>query len=232
MTSIENSVIARLKKQGNNFEILVDLEKALAFKEGKSPLKEVLTTEDVFKDVKKGLHASETEMQDIFKTNDKKKIAEIIIQQGEIQLTAEHKNKLREEKKKKIINLIVRNAVDPKNNIPHPPQRIEAALEEAKVKIDEFKSAEKQIQDIIKQISSVLPISYEKRQIAIDIPAQFSGQSYHILKQYAKIIRDNWKSDGNLSVIIEVPAGMQNDLFDALNKLTHGHIESKILGNK
>lgn len=232
MVDIEKSVIARLKKGNEEFEILVDLDKALDFKSGNASLDEALTTDDIFKDVKKGLHASENEMQSVFKTSDKNKVAEIIIKEGEIQLTAEHKNKLREEKKKKIITLIVRNAVDPKSNIPHPPQRIENAINEVKAKIDEFKPAEKQVQEVIKQIATVLPISYETRQIAIDIPAEFAGQSYSIIKQYSKITRDNWKNDGNLSVVIEVPAGMQNDLFDALNKLTHGHIESKILGKK
>ena len=64
------------------------------------------------------------------------------IKNGEIQLTTEYKNKLRDQKRKQIVNLISRNAVDPSNNLPHPPQRIENALNEAKVKIDEFHTAE------------------------------------------------------------------------------------------
>jgi len=232
MVSIDEAVLARLKKNNNEFEVLVDLEKALLFKEGKSSLDDTLTTNDIFKDIKKGLHANEHEMQKTFNTTDKRKIAEIIIKQGEIQLTTEHRNKLREEKRKKIIHLISKNSIDPKTNLPHPPLRIENALNEKKVKIDEFKPAENQIQDIIKKISEILPIAYETREIAINIPAQYAGQSFHIFKQYGKIIRDNYKTDGSLSIVIQVPAGMQMELFDTLNKLTHGHVESQLLSKK
>ena len=34
--------------------------------------------------------------------------------------------------------MIHRNAVDPKTGLPHPPQRIESAMEEAKIHVDEI----------------------------------------------------------------------------------------------
>ena len=102
MVDVNKAITARIKKQGENFEILVnDCEKALEFREGKVPLDEILVINEIFKDVKKGLHASEHEMQKIFGTSDKKRIAGIIINEGEIQLTAEYQKKLREEKIKK-----------------------------------------------------------------------------------------------------------------------------------
>ncbi len=229
MVDIDKAIIARLKIQGENFEILVDCDNALLFKEGKASLDDAIVTEEVFKDVKKGLYASEHEMQKIFGTSDKKKVAEIIIKKGEVQLTAEHQNKLREEKRKRIINLIHRNAIDPKTNLPHPPQRIENALVEAKINIDHFKSAESQVKDIIKKLTPILPIRFEIREVAIKIPANYAARSYSLLKQYAKITKDEWQDDGSLIAVIEIPAGMQQELFDELNKLTHGDIESKIL---
>jgi ribosome maturation protein SDO1 len=227
MTNIEDAVIARLKKQGHTFEVLVDCEKALAFRSGKSSLDDALVTTEIFKDVKKGEHAPENIMKNIFNTDDKKKIAEIIIKQGEIQLTTEYKHKLREEKRKQIISLISRNAIDPKTNLPHPPQRIENALEEAKVKIDEFKSAEEQVPEIIKKISAIIPISYEIKQFRLGIPPEVAGRSYPLLKHYATIKKEDWLSDGTLLVDIEAPAGLMSKLFDELNKLAHGRIESR-----
>ena len=99
MTNIDEAVIARLNLHGNKFEILVDCEKAIEFRTGKCSLDDALVTNDIFKDVKQGERAPENEMKKIFKTEDKKKIAEEIIKKGEIQLTTEHRNKLREEKK-------------------------------------------------------------------------------------------------------------------------------------
>lgn len=63
MTDIEKGVIARLNKQGKHFEVLVDCEKALDFRSGKASIDDALITTDIFKDVKKGEHASENEMK-------------------------------------------------------------------------------------------------------------------------------------------------------------------------
>ncbi len=225
MTDVESSVIARLKKQDSTFEILVDCDKAMAFKSGNASLDDALVTNDIFKDIKKGEHASENLLEKIFGTTDKNKVAETILKEGEIQLTTEYKNKLREQKRKQIINLIARNSVDPKTNLPHPPQRIENAMDEAKVNINEFKSAEEQVQDIVTKLRTILPISYEIKILAIKIPAQFSGQSYSILKKFGNLLKEDWLNDGSMLATVEVPAGLQNDLFDSLNNLTHGQIE-------
>ncbi len=232
MVSVDNAVIARIKLEGNNFEILVNGDKALQFKEGHGKLEDALVTNDIFSDVKKGLHASEHLMEKLFRTKDKKKIAEEIIKKGEVQLTAEHLKNLREENRRRIINLIHKNSVDPRTNLPHPEQRIENALQEAKVNIDAFKAPELQVQDIVKKIRVILPLKYELREIAIKIPAQYAAKSYSTLKHLGKILHDEWQSDGSLVAVVEIPAGMQSELFDELNKLTQGSIETKILKTK
>ena len=149
MIDINKAVIARLKKGGENFEVLVDCDKAIEFKSGNVELEDALASDKVYKDAKKGERAPEKEMYKLFDTEDNKEIIALILKKGEIQLTVEHKNRLREEKRKKIINLIHRNAVDPKTNLPHPPKRIENAMEETKVHIDEFKSAEEQVKEVV-----------------------------------------------------------------------------------
>ncbi|GAG35091.1 unnamed protein product, partial [marine sediment metagenome] len=184
MTSIDEAVIARLKIKGQSFEILVDCDKAIEFRAGKCSLDDALVTDDIFKNVKQGEKAPENEMEKIFKTEDKKRIAEEIIRKGEIQLTTDHRNKLREEKRKRLIELIHRNAIDSKTGLPHPAQRIELAINEAKVHIDEFKKAEEQVQDVLEKIRPILPIRFEIWEIAVKIPAQYAAQSYRILKTY------------------------------------------------
>ncbi len=232
MVDINKAVIARYRKEGLNFEILVDCDRALEFREGKADLDDVLATNNIFKDVKKGLHASENDLKRLFKTDDKSKVAEEIIKHGEIQLTAEYRNKLREEKKKAIINLIYKNAINPQNNLPHPPDRIERALDEAKVKIDEFKKPEEQIHDIVSKLTAILPIRFETWEIAVKIPSAFAAQSYSILKEFGNLKKDEWQSDGSLIAVLEIPAGIQEDFENRLNKLTHGEVDIRIVSKK
>jgi len=232
MTSVDEAVIARLKLQGENFEILVDCDKAIDFKSGKCALADALVTNDIFKDVKQGERAPENEMQKIFNTDDKNKIAEKIVKEGDIQLTTEHRTRLREEKRKKIVDLIHRNAIDSKTGLPHPAQRIELAMNEAKIKIDEFKKAEEQVQDVLEKLRPIIPIKFEVWEMAIKIPAQYAAQSYRILKNYGTMKKDEWQNDGSLIAVIDLPAGMSEEFENEINKLTKGESEIKIINKK
>ncbi len=58
MVTLDKAVIARLKKAGMEFEILVDPYLARDLKEGKEvDFEELLAVEEVFKDAKKGERA-------------------------------------------------------------------------------------------------------------------------------------------------------------------------------
>src|SRR3989338_3041618 len=139
MVAVDEAVIARLKADNQHFEVLVDCEGAIALREGKSvDIKDVLAAMRIFSDAKKGLEAPQHVMEQIFKTADTEEVARQIITKGEIQITAEHRNRIREIKKRQIINLIHRNGVDPVTHAPHPITRIENAIEEVKFHVSEF----------------------------------------------------------------------------------------------
>tara|TARA_Y100000034_G_scaffold20758_2_gene23827 strand:+ start:11449 stop:12180 length:732 start_codon:yes stop_codon:yes gene_type:complete len=226
--------VARLKKEGENFEVDVDPDLAIKFKQGDESIsiREILKAPKVFNDAKKGMLASENRMQTIFNTSDAYEVAKIIIKQGEIQLTSEYRSKLVEEKRKKIINIIHRNGIDPKTKLPHPVERIENAFKEAKVHINESKKAEDQVKDVLAKLRPILPIKFEVREIEVHIPGEFAGKSYAIIKSFSKILKDNWNNDGSLTARVEIPAGLTEDFFDKLNNLTHGKVESKILSTR
>jgi len=233
MINLDDAVIARLKKGVEEFEVLVDCDKAIAFRSGKlRDIKEVLAAEYIYKDAHKGLHASEHEMEKFFDTRDILKVAEIIIKEGTIQLTKDYRNKLREEKKKRIIDLIRLNAVDSKTGLPHPLIRIQNAMEEVRINIDEFKSAEDQLQDVVSKLSEIIPIKFELKKYEIIVPAKYAGSSYSILKRHGKFINETWGNDGSLRVVMEIPPGMVEEFFDSLNKLTHGEVQTKEMGDK
>ncbi|MEM2794282.1 MAG: ribosome assembly factor SBDS, partial [Thermofilaceae archaeon] len=128
--------VARLAKGGKRFEVVVDVEKAWQIKNGVNiDVHEVVESPHVYYDVRKGLKASPDDLTKLFNTDDVYRVAEVIIKQGELQLTAEQRRELVETKKRQIIDFIARNAVDPRTGLPHPPKRIELALEEAEISV-------------------------------------------------------------------------------------------------
>ena len=230
MVTVDQAIIARLKTHGQEFEILVDCNNALALKEGKNiDMRDILAAMRIFSDAKKGLEASENAMKQIFGTADVEEVSKQIIQKGEIQLTQEYRERLREEKRKQIINIIHRNGVDPKTHLPHPPQRIENAFIEAKFHVDEFKTVQEQVQEALKKLRPILPIKFEVKEIAIKIPPEYAPKCYSTVKLFGTILREEWQSNGYWIAVVELPGGMENDFYDKLNKICHGNVESKVL---
>ncbi len=229
--SLDKAIIARLERSGMHFEVLVDPAFAMDIKDGSVPLNpsEHLAIAGVFKDAKKGDHAAEENLEKVFGTKDIAAVALKIIKDGDVQLTTEQRHKMQADKKKRIVQEIVRNAWNPQTKTPHPAVRIEAAMDELRIHIDPFKGVEAQVKEVLAKLKVVLPIAFEKIKIAVKIPAQFSGSAYGQARGVGDLIRDEWQADGSWIGVIEIPAGMQTDLYDVLNKATHGQVETKIL---
>ena len=232
MVSVEDAVIASINKKGKDFEILVDPDKALDLKKGKEvSVQTTLAVNQIFKDAKKGDKSPDSELKECFDTTDLLKIATEIIKEGKLQLTTEQKRKLTEEKRTEIANIISRGGVDPKTHIPHPPARILNAMREAHVDIDPFKPAKMQMHAIIDEIQLIIPISFEKVNLAVKVPLEFAGKAGHSIREMAEVKKEEWAKDGWI-VMISIPAGMQADVMDKLNKITAGRTEVKIVSRE
>jgi ribosome maturation protein SDO1 len=230
LVSLDDAVIARLKKGEEHFEVLVDPYAAADLIDGKNVnIIQNLAIDAVFKDSKKGKHASEDSLQKKFGTSNVEEIAKQIILKGDIQLTTEQRHKMQKNKRNRIIDMIVRNAMDPKTKAPHPRQRIELAMEEAGVHVDPFKPVNEQVKTIIEVLRPIIPISMENVKISVKIPSQHIGRAYGIARNYGSLERENWQSDGSWIGIIRIPAGMQTDFYDKLNEVTKGNVSTKIL---
>lgn len=240
-------VIAKIHSHGKEFEIIVDAEKVHLYKEGKlSNLDELLISNSVFRGIRTTKKiddlpmkpggggggqvekVSDTELQEAFGTTDFLQIAKKILDDGEIQLTTEQRNEILDKKKKQIVTFISQQAIDPRTNNPHPPQRIENAIDQAKVKIDLFKPIDSQVKDIISEIRPILPISIEKKKILLKIPVQFAGKCKYLVSKFSTVEKEVW-SGQHWMVEIEIPAGLQEKLFSSLNSVTHGDVESKVI---
>jgi len=229
MVSLDKAVVVKFDFCGERFELFVDPDAAYLYKTGqKKDLLNMLVVEEVFKDARKGERHTEQELKKAFQTTDVMKIAEIMLAKGEVPLTTEQKKRLLEEKTKKIVAILARECVDPRTGAPHPPQRIEKAMEEAKVHIDAFKSADAQIDEVLKSLRLLLPLKFEKVKIAVRVPAEHAPRAFGILKEF-HVTQEEWQNNGSLIAVVEMPAGMQSDFYNRINKATGGTVETRIV---
>ncbi len=230
MVKLEEAIIARLFRGGTTFEVLVDPELALALKSGQSlDVRSALAIDKIFKDAKKGDKASDGAVQKAFGTTDVLKVAEEIIRRGEIQVTTEQRRRMREQRLRQVVALISKRAINPKTGAPHPPARIESAIEEAGVHVDESRSAEEQLTEIVKALQPIVPLKFEVRRIAVKIPATHTGRACRVVKGLAAVKQEQWLNDGSWAAVVEIPAGIQAEFFDKLNELTRGEAQTKVL---
>jgi ribosome maturation protein SDO1 len=230
MVTLDESIIARLKIHGKTFEVFVDPEGAMALKKG-DPVKieNILAVENVFEDARNGDRPTEQGIINAFGTTDALKIAEKIIRDGELHLTTEQKKKIQDEKYHRVISIIATNAINPQTKGPHPPARIEAAMNEAGVHIDPMKNVDELVAIAMKAIRPIIPIRFEEVSIAIKLTAEYAAKAYGSVAGFGTLTKQEWQNDGSWIGVITIPAGRQDDLFNLLNRLTKGNAETKFL---
>src|SRR5881628_504252 len=213
---------ARLAKGQDKFEILVKPQQALDYKLGKQvTIGQLLMIEEVYADSSKGTRASADKLQKHFGTTDPLKIAEEIMKTGELQLTTE--------KRRQIVSIITRNAIDPRTGAPHPPLRIEQAMEQIRLSIDPYKSAEEQAKLVIEELRPILPLKMEQMKVAVKVYPEHAARAYNALKGFGTVSREEWGPDGSLVAVVEMPAGLYGSFLDRVGKLTQGTIQTKVL---
>jgi len=214
------NVEARIRINGKEFEILVDVDKALELKKGVDVnIDNVLAANDIFYDIKKGEKASSSDLEKAFGSSDIKEVAKKIIKSGEVVLPAEYRKKEQETKVKQVVDFFTRNAVDPTTGNPISEKRIQDAIAQSGVKI-ENKPVDQQVSTILSKLKEIMPISIETKKLRVTVPAVHTGKVYKLLNENKE--KEDWLANGDLAVIINIPAGLQMDFYDKLNSVTHG----------
>lgn len=232
MVNIDDAIIAKYESYGEHFEILVDPDLAAEFRnpDGKDvAIEDLLAIEEIFKDSKKGDKASDEAMNKIFETTDPIEVSKIILEKGTVQLTAEQKRQMQKDKRKLIINKISREAINPQTGLPHPAQRIENAMDEAKVKVDPFTSVEQQVQTALKAIKPLIPIRFEKVKVAVRLPGSAAGSAYSTIHPFGEIVNEEWQQDGSWIAIVEIPGGLQDKFTSKMAEISGGEAETKTI---
>ena len=236
-------VIAKLTSHSKDFEIIVDAVKARDYKSGMiSDIGDILVVDGIFRNLRKVksldkgmlfkdnktiIRVEEKELKEIFGTTDFASITAKILQDGEIQYTTEQRKEFLERKEKAVINLIAGQSIDPRTNAPHTPARIEVAIKQAKAHIDIHKSAEAQVQNIVKEIAAIMPIKLEFKEIQIKVPVRYAGPLRKIMLDFGQLKKENWIGTDYIAMIT-IGAGLTDSFLGKVNGLTHGEAICKI----
>jgi ribosome maturation protein SDO1 len=212
--------VAKIRKGSKHFEVVVDEELALKVKKGEEDnVSSALLMNEIFHNSKSGEKAGKSELEEAFGTTDLLEVAEKIIKKGEIEVSQSHRDEEREQKKKKVIDWYARNAVDAKTGRPFTPEILSSALDQAGVNIDN-KPIEQQITGISEKLSKIIPLKIETKKLIITIPAVHTGKAYGIVNEYKE--KEDWLSNGDLKITVNIPVGLQSEFYDKLNGVTHG----------
>jgi ribosome maturation protein SDO1 len=232
MISLDEAVTARLESHGERFEVLIDPDAALAMKRGEfdGDLEDVIAAEDVFENASRGDRPPETALEEVFGTTDPMEIIPEVVERGEIQITAEQRKEMQEQKHNRLVNTIVRNAVNPQqDDAPHPPERIERALEQAGFKVDPMEPVENQVDDALDALRPVIPIRFDEVVMAVRLPADHAGSGQAKIREFGDLQREEWQSDGGWVGVLEFPAGLQNDFYDLANEVSSGEADVRVV---
>jgi ribosome maturation protein SDO1 len=232
MISLDDAVTARLESHGARFEVLIDPDAALAIKRGEfdGDLTDVIAAEDVFEDASRGDRPAETDLETVFETTDPLAIIPEVVRRGEIQITADQRREMQERKRRALIDRIARNAINPQmDDAPHPPERIERALEEAGFRVDPMEPVSAQVDEALEALRPVIPIRFAEVTMAVRLPAEHAGKAQARVREFGDLEREEWQSDGSWVGVLTFPAGMQNEFYDLVNEQTSGEAETRMV---
>ncbi|MFW5956703.1 MAG: ribosome assembly factor SBDS [Halorhabdus sp.] len=232
MISLDEAVTARLETHGERFEVLVDPDAALAMKRGdfEGDLEDVIAAEDVFENASRGDRPPENALEEVFETTDPLAIIPEVIERGEIQITADQRREMQERKHRELVQRITRNAVNPQmDDAPHPPDRIESALEEAGFQVDPMEPVENQVDEALEALRPVIPIRFDEVTVAVQLPAEYAGSGQAKVREFGDLDREEWQGDGSWVGVLTFPAGLQNDFYELANEVSSGEAETRII---
>ena len=155
----------------------------------------------------------------------KNKNLQTIVLNGELQLTANDRKLLVENKRKQIVNLINKEYINPTTLKPYGIVQIDSALTSIKAKIEIEKRAEDQVKTILKTLILSLPLKkVEEMEGTLKIPLKFVGQVQSFIHKHCKVISENFESE-NCVFNLQISSSEYDNFILNLTKSTNGDFQ-------
>ena len=233
MVNVDEAFEIRYKKGGENFQVLVDFDKLKEFQKKPTEISvyDVLADVKIFKDEKKGDIASEHLLAKVFPSKTEEEIIFEILMKGECQIPTSYLNKLREERKKHVINYIAENAINGQTKGKYTYSMIEREVLKLKYNFDHNKSIEIQSEEVLVLLKKIMPISINEVIIILEIPARYSGSFLGGIRKFGKIIKEYYDNSGSLHLHIKATESTCDKIIEFTKRNSNNeacyHIEKK-----
>jgi ribosome maturation protein SDO1 len=222
--------IVKYKHGKVSFEVLTKPGTVLKFRKGQiGSLDNVLVSDDVWTDHRKGTRASKDELIAAFKTDVAATITKLIVEKGDLELSAAERKEATDKKRAEIVNYIHKYYINPQTKSPHPVSRIENALDTLKVRVDPDAPVDKQVQEVLKRLPEVMPVRKSEMEAKITVPHKYLAQAQGAIKKHAQIKGETYNDVGAVFEVAFVPGAMDT-LMQEVEKLTLGEAEIEVAG--
>lgn len=217
LSSHDKTSVCRLKLAGSTFEALCHANKIKEFREGKCSLQHVLADQDsVYRNASRGERYSAKELEQAFETSNVLEVLERIVQKGQAQVTADEVKEDVERKRREVISYLSTKFVDPKTGRPHPPTRIESALDTMRgLVFDPKRSAADHSGELVKKIiASGLPMKKLEMEGQVVVSKHLHSVTLQTLvKMGVSIVSTSFTAD-----LATISVGINPNDLDHMNK--------------
>jgi len=212
--------LVRFSKGKKRFEVMTKDGSVRKFRNGKLGWGNVLVADQIFTDSKKGNVAKSKDLHEVFGTDDLQTCLRTIVTDGDLQISAEERKEDFAAHRRKVIAYIHKTYVDG-GNLPHPISRLEAVIDEAKVRLDPRENPEKHGEDIVSKLRGTLVFKKNTVEYTIIVGHAYAKKAQGVVYKLADVRKESWDAEG-CTWILNVPNSQFDGFLSALNKLTQG----------
>jgi ribosome maturation protein SDO1 len=200
------------------------------YRAGKLGWNNVLVADQVFTDSRKGNVAKSNDLRKVFGTDDLNTCLQKIVQEGDLQVSAKERREDQQQHRRAVIGYMHRTYVDARN-LPHPVSRLEGVIDEAKVRLDQRESVEKQADEIVKKLQGTLVFRKNTAEYTVVVKHEYAKKVQSTIYQFSDVRKEDWSAQGCTWTLNVSPHDLDN-LISALNKTTKGDFQLLIDGQK
>ena len=231
MISLDHAVVARLDSHGERFEILVDPRQAALVRQGQPVnIEDVVAALNVFGNASKATRASDEALMKVFHTTDFATIARRIIEKGR---DPPHCRAAQADDRGKApsghhVHCPELRSI-PRPGIPTPrpgskwPWKRRGSIS---IPSSTLTSRSRRPSRPFAPSSRSGSRNSGSRSRS---PPDFAAKAYGDIAAGSIMEKDEWQKDGSWVCVVRIPAGIQGEFYDLINKLSKGEGQVKIL---